>query len=83
MFVREGKFCKEAQEAALYLKFKQELKWVDVIISDGPLSMERLRTVVEMGLVDVNASGLDGSFLYHQETHWREALEYLLKRVFS
>ena len=50
MFVREGKFCKEAQEAALYLKFKQELKWVDVIISDGPLSMERLRTVVEMGL---------------------------------
>lgn len=80
MFVREGKFCKEAQEAALYLNFNQKLKWSDAIILDGPLSMERLRTVVEMGLVDVNVSGLAGSFLSHQSTHWREALEYLFSK---
>lgn len=80
MFIKEGKFCKEAQEAALYLNFGQKLDWVEAIVSDVPLSMENLRNVVESGLVDVNTSGLAGSFLNYQSEYWMEALEYLFSK---
>lgn len=80
MFVEEGKFCKKAQQAALYLNRNQKLNWIDAIIKSSPLSMEKLRCVVEEGLVDVNATSYYdslASIVCEKMPYWRDALTYL------
>jgi ankyrin repeat protein len=60
-----------------------KLNWVDAISVSPVLSMDKLRTMVETGLLDANSTGdisLAGSFLLRQAPHWREALDYLFAK---
>ena len=83
MFIKEGKFCKEAQKAALYLNKNQKLNWMEAIIR-SPMSMETLRSVIEEGLVDVNSTSyydsLASFLLFNDQTYWTEVLEYLFSK---
>lgn len=79
IFITEGKFCKKAQEVALYLNMNQKLKWTEAI-AVSPFNMEKLSAMVESGIVDVNDSSLAGTFLSHHVPYWTEALEYLFDK---
>jgi len=83
MFIKEGKFSKEAQQAAFYMNINQKLNWIDAIVLSPPLSMEILIEMVEGGLVDVNSTGfysLAGRFLVTEISYKREVLEYLFSK---
>jgi len=83
MFIKEGKFSIEAQDAALYLNKNNKLDWAEAIICSPPLTMEKLRDVVESGLIDVNYSShhsLAGMFMFPYVPYWKDALKYLFEK---
>lgn len=83
MFIKEGKFSKKAQQAALYMNMNRNLHWIEAIVLSPPLTMEILIDMVEVGLVDVNASSfysLAGTFLVSEISYKRDALEYLFSK---
>lgn len=87
MFIKEGKFSTEAQTFALYLNKNNKLEWMDAIICSPPLTMKKLKDVIETGLIDVNYSSynsLAGTFLNHDchdyVPYWKEALDYLFSK---
>lgn len=83
MFIKEGKFSVEAQAVALYLNKNEKIDWAEAIIYSPPLSMEKLRDVVELGLIDVNYSSyksLVGMFTFPYIPYWMDALDYLFKK---
>ncbi len=78
MFIKEGKFCKKAQEAALYLNMNQKLNWVKGVVFFCN-NIETLKAIVESGIIDVNSS-LAGMLLSYNVSYWMEALEYLFEK---
>lgn len=81
MFIKEGKFCNKAQEIALYMNKNKPLDWKVAIAMSQTLSVEKLKDVVEYGLIDVNDSSLPRTFLSRYNVpHWKEAIEYLFEK---
>lgn len=64
IFINEGKFCNNTQEAALYLNNNKKLNWNDALML-SPINIETLITMVDSGLIDVNHRNVAKAFIFH------------------